>query len=72
MFFTCRVVQFTVLYSCFTWSKMKVDTDTVMVKVATIFTRVPVNHINVCYGVVYKTFSHEEQSGWKCQYTALI
>ena len=43
-----------------------------MVQVATILGRVPVNHTDVCYGVVDKTLSHEGQSGWECQYAAFI
>ena len=43
-----------------------------MVQVATILGRVPFNHIDVCYGVVDKTLSHEGQSGWECQYAAFI
>ena len=43
-----------------------------MVQVATILGRVPVNHTDVCYGVVDKTLSHEGQSGWECQYVAFI
>ena len=70
--FTRWVIQFTVVCFCSFFSKIKVNTDAVVVQVATIFTRVPVNHTDVCYGVVKKAFSHEKQSGWKCQYTALI
>ena len=60
------VVHFTVVCFCSILSKIKVDADTFMVQVTLIFTRVPFNHTDVCYGVVNKTFSIEKQSRWKC------
>ena len=57
---------------CSIFSERKVNTGAVVVQVATILGRVPVNHTDVCYGVVDKTLSHEGQSGWECQYAAFI
>ena len=70
--FTRWVIQFTFVCFCSVFSKIKVNTNAVVVQVATTFTRVSVNHPDVCYGMVNKTLSHEKQSGWESQYTAFI